>query len=293
VLETRRFFDAGLFPVAANLAPGAPAKTKDDMPEHKRPRTLDPQVELGLNREQLPEHVAIIMDGNGRWARSRGMHRVQGHVQGASTVREVVTYAARLQISALTLYSFSMENWKRPRQEVDALMDLYVENLIKERQTILENNIRFRQIGRRENLPEKLIHELNKTESLSSRNNGMYLVLAINYGSRQELVDAFRALARRVKEGELQPEQIDEQLISQSLYTADLPDPDLLIRTAGEMRLSNYLLWQISYAELYVTDVFWPDFSTEQFKKAMQAFAARERRFGAIDSSGRQSDLAE
>ncbi len=256
------------------------------MSDPKHPQPLDPQVELGLTRQQLPQHIAIIMDGNGRWARYRGMHRVQGHVQGAATVREIVTYCARLQIPALTLYSFSAENWKRPRQEVDALMNLYVENLIRERQTILENNLRFKQIGRRERLPENLLRELDKTESLSARNTGMFLCLAINYGSRQELVDAFRTLAHKIREGTLAPDEIDEQTISQALYTADLPDPDLLIRTAGEMRLSNYLLWQISYAEFYVTNIFWPDFTPEHLKKALQVFANRERRFGGVDTFG-------
>jgi undecaprenyl diphosphate synthase len=245
---------------------------------------LDPRTELGLDREQLPRHVAIIMDGNGRWANQRGLARINGHVEGAAGVREIITHCARLKLQALTLYSFSAENWKRPRAEVDALMGLYVEYLIKEREEIMENNVRLIQIGRREGLPEPVLHELGITQEVSRSNRGLTLCLAINYGSRGEIVDAVRSLARRVAAGELTPEAIDEATIGNSLYTAGVPDPDLLIRTAGEMRVSNFLLWQISYAEFYVTDVLWPDFRKEHLNDALRAYAARDRRYWAVKS---------
>lgn len=244
---------------------------------------LDTIKELGLARERLPQHIAIIMDGNGRWARQRNLPRVRGHVKGAESVRAIVTHCARLQIDTLTLYSFSTENWKRPREEVDALMALYVENLVRERDELMANQIRLVQIGRREYLPEDVLRELEKTESMSAGNRGLRLVLAINYGGRDEIVDAVRELARKVRDGRLEPEAIEEGDISAALYTRGIPDPDLLIRTAGEMRVSNFLLWQISYSELYVTDVLWPDFRCEQLNEAIRVYAARERRFGAVN----------
>lgn len=243
---------------------------------------LDPQAVLGLTPDQLPRHVAIIMDGNGRWAKQRGLPRVQGHEEGARIVREIVTESARLGIGCLTLYSFSLENWKRPLDEVAHLMDLYYRYLISERDTIMENDVRFRQIGRREGLPEQVLAELDRTTELSRNNGGMTLCLALNYASRAELVDAVQRIADRVARGELRPDQIDEMLISDSLYTAGLPDPDLLIRTSGELRISNFLLWQISYSELYVTDTHWPDFHREHLHEALKAYAARQRRFGAV-----------
>lgn len=243
---------------------------------------LDPQQELGLSREQLPRHVAIIMDGNGRWANLRGKPRIQGHVEGAANVREIVTHCARLKLDALTLYSFSTENWKRPKAEVDALMELYAEYLIHERQTVMENNVRLIQVGRRQGLPEPVLRELDITQEVSRANTGLTLCLAINYGSRLEIVDAVRAIADKVKTGTLSPQDIDESMIGAHLYTAGVPDPDLLIRTAGEMRISNFLLWQISYAELYVSDVLWPDFRKEHLNEAIRNFAARQRRFGAV-----------
>ncbi|GMU23415.1 MAG: isoprenyl transferase [Phycisphaerae bacterium] len=245
---------------------------------------LDPREELGLQREQMPRHVAIIMDGNGRWANARGLPRINGHIEGAAGVREIITHCARLHLEALTLYSFSAENWKRPRAEVDALMELYVEYLMKEREEIMENNVRLIQIGRRQGLPDAVLRELDKTQSLSAANTGLALCLAINYGSRLEIVDAVRSIAARVKAGELEPDDVDEATIGEHLYTAGVPDPDLLIRTAGEMRISNFLLWQISYSELYVTDVLWPDFRKEHLNEAIRGYAARDRRFGAVKS---------
>ena len=241
-----------------------------------------------LPRERFPRHIAIIMDGNGRWAVRRGLERVKGHQQGAVTVRNVVTECARLRKDHggpdfLTLYSFSVENWKRPIDEVSFLMTMYIEYLQKERRTMMENNIKFRQIGRLENLPEPVLEEMNRTLEETKDNDGLTLVLALNYGSRTEITDAVREIARKARDKELRPEEIDEQTISDHLYTAGMPDPDLLIRTAGEMRVSNYLLWQISYAELFVSDVLWPDFGVNDLHGAIRAFSQRNRRFGALD----------
>jgi undecaprenyl diphosphate synthase len=238
--------------------------------------------------EKFPRHVAIIMDGNGRWAVRRGLERVKGHQEGAKSVRDVVTECARLRKhhggpDYLTLYSFSLENWKRPTSEVSFLMQMYIDYLRSERSTMMENNIRFRQIGRLENLPDPVLDEVNVTLEETKANNGLTLVLALNYGSRAEITDAVREIAEQVKRGELDPRDVSEQLIADHLYTAGMPDPDLLIRTAGEMRVSNYLLWQISYAELVVSDVLWPDFGVAELHAAIRAFAARNRRFGALD----------
>lgn len=243
---------------------------------------LDPQEALGVSRDRLPRHVAIIMDGNGRWARQRELSRMQGHEQGAKSVRRIVTHCARLGIEALTLYSFSTENWKRPREEVDFLMGLYVTYLIAERDTIMDNNVRFAHLGRREGLPESVLSEMDRTVALSRENTGLTLCLALNYGARNELVDAVRGLAREVQAGRLVPADVDEELIGRHLYTAGLPDPDLLIRTANERRLSNFLLWQISYAELHVSSKLWPDFDVEDLNAALKDFAGRERRFGDV-----------
>src|SRR5262245_11221855 len=235
-----------------------------------------------LETPSLPRHIAMIMDGNGRWARERGLERIEGHIRGAETVRRVVEECCRLGIGQLTLYSFSSENWKRPKQEVDFLMSLLKQYLIAERPEIMKQKIRFRVIGRRTELAPEVVHEIEVTERLSANNAGTTLALAVNYGSRAEIVDAVRLIAQRVRRGELEPSGIDETTISNSLYTGGMPDPDLLIRTAGEMRVSNYLLWQISYAELWVTPVYWPDFSTEVFHTALRDYAARERRFGGL-----------
>lgn len=245
---------------------------------------LDPVEVLGLEPARLPRHIAIIMDGNGRWARERGLPRIEGHRHASEAVRAVVTQCARLGIECLTLYSFSIENWKRPRDEVDGLMALYAEYLVKERQEILDNDIRCVQIGRRDRLPAAVLRELDQTQEVSRTNRGMVLALALNYGSRTEILDAVRVLIERVRRGELEPDAIDEHAFSSALYTAGLPDPDLVIRTAGEMRISNFLLWQISYAELFVTPVLWPEFGIAELHEAIQAYAHRERRFGAVTS---------
>jgi undecaprenyl diphosphate synthase len=238
--------------------------------------------------ERIPRHIAVIMDGNGRWAVRRGLERIRGHQEGAKTVRSIVTECARLRKERggpdfLTLYSFSLENWKRPATEVTFLMQMYIDYLRAERITMMENNIKFAQIGRLDNLPDPVLDEVNITLDETKNNNGLTLVLALNYGSRAEIVDGVRAIAEKVKGGEIDPRDIDEETISEHLYTSGMPDPDLLIRTAGEMRVSNYLLWQISYAELYVSNTLWPDFAENDLHEAIRAFATRNRRFGALD----------
>lgn len=248
-------------------------------------RSQDQLAELGIPPERMPRHVAIIMDGNGRWAQRRGRERVAGHEAGAETVRKIVTHSARLGLDCLTLYSFSTENWNRPVEEITHLMKLYVKYLIKERDELMENDIRLIQLGRREGLPDEVLVELDRTVELSKGNKGMTLCLALNYSSRSELTDAVQSIVKRAVAGELKASEITEQTITDSLYTAGLPDPDLLVRTAGEMRVSNFLLWQISYAELHVTDVFWPDFGPDDFNLALKVFASRERRFGGLSSS--------
>ena len=243
-------------------------------------------AQLGLPRAALPRHVAMIMDGNGRWARRQGRSRLYGHQQGAKAVRAIVTECARLQLDVLSLYSFSLDNWKRPAEEVDALMALYVEYLIAERPTMMRNDVRFVPIGRREGLGRRMLEEMDRTTQMTAGNGGLTLALALNYGGRAEVTDAVRSIARQVQTGRLKPEDIDEQTISAHLYTAGLPDPDLLIRTAGEMRVSNYLLWQISYAELYVAEVCWPDFDVGALRTALHAYAARQRKYGALSGQG-------
>jgi undecaprenyl diphosphate synthase len=224
------------------------------------------------------------MDGNGRWAQDRGKPRVEGHLRGAEVVREVVTECCKLGLQQLTLYCFSAENWKRPAAEVEFLMGLLKEFLLSERQLILDENIRFRVIGRREPLPPDVLAEIDKSIHLSENNTGLTLCLAINYGGRDELVDAARAIADRARRGELAPEEINDETIAGALYTAGMPDPDLLVRTAGEMRVSNYLLWQISYAEIWVTSECWPDFGARLLREALRDFAKRDRRFGGLRS---------
>jgi undecaprenyl diphosphate synthase len=243
---------------------------------------------LDIPKDRIPRHIAIIMDGNGRWAVQRGLDRVKGHQEGARTVRTVVTECASLRKHQggpdyLTLYSFSLENWKRPADEVSFLMQMYIQYLRQERVTMMENNIRFKQIGRLDHLPEPVLEEVAITLDETKNNDGLTLTLALNYSSRAEITDAVRSIAEKVRAGELEPRDVEESTISNHLYTAGMPDPDLLIRTAGEMRVSNYLLWQISYAELFVSQVLWPDFAVEDLYAAIRSFAGRNRRFGALD----------
>ena len=243
-----------------------------------------PTLHIPWNR--MPHHIAIIMDGNGRWAQQRGEPRLAGHRHGSKAVRSVITECARLGIECLTLYSFSTENWKRPEDEVAGLMQLYARYLVKERPTIMEHNISVRHLGDADGLPDFVLTELNKTIELSAGNNGMVLCLALNYSGRSELVNAIKHIATDIGSGQLAPGAITEDLMDSYLDTAGLPDPDLLIRTAGEKRISNFLLWQISYAELYVTDIFWPDFDRDVLYAAIQEYATRNRRFGGLKPAG-------
>ncbi|MCH2160914.1 MAG: isoprenyl transferase [Phycisphaerales bacterium] len=236
----------------------------------------------GIAPEQLPRHVAIIMDGNGRWAQQRGLPRIEGHRQGAETVERIVTESRKLGLEALTLYSFSTENWKRPEAEIRFLMDLCVEHLQSQRSRLVEHGIRFRHVGRTRELPEVVVEEIRKSTEATKACTGLTLCLALNYGSRDELLDATAAIARKAQDGNLDPDSIDEDLFADHLYTRGLPDPDLLLRTAGEMRISNFLLWQISYAELVVTDTLWPDLQVEDFHAILRRYSDRERRFGGL-----------
>ena len=227
------------------------------------------------------EHLAIIMDGNGRWAKARGLPRTEGHRAGGETVRRVLQYCRNAGIRYLTLYAFSVENWKRPKEEVDALMNLLVAYLAGEESMLHQNQVRLRIMGRREDLPERAQAALKHVEEATAHYDSQ-LILCLSYGGRTEMVTAAQRLARRVAAGELSPEAIDEATFAEQLYLPDVPDPDLIVRTSGEMRLSNFLLWQASYAELYVTPVLWPDFSEADFKAALDAFEQRNRRYGGL-----------
>lgn len=241
------------------------------------------QVELEVPRERRPRHIAIIMDGNGRWAQRQGLPRIEGHRRGVESVRRATEECARLGIGQLTLYSLSTENWKRPKAETDFLMRLLAQYLIEERRTILRENIRLHLIGRRDRVPADVLAEADKTMELSRDHTGLRLCLAIDYGSRTELVDAARQLAREVAAGRLAPDEIDEARLAGALYTAGMEDPDLLVRTAGDFRVSNFLLWQISYAEIWVTEKSWPEFREPDLHQAIRDFAARDRRFGGLN----------
>jgi len=233
--------------------------------------------------KNIPRHVAIIMDGNGRWAKQRGKARIEGHRVGAESVRAIVRACGELGIEYLTLYAFSSENWNRPRAEVSALMHLLEFYLKQEIPELNKNNVRLTAIGRIHELPGSAQKQLAKSIEALSKNTGLTLVLALSYGGRAELVDATRSIAREVKAGRLDIADIDDKLISQHLYTRDIPDPDLLVRTSGEMRVSNFLLWQISYAEIYVTDVLWPDFRKPELEQACEEYGKRSRRFGLVN----------
>lgn len=233
-------------------------------------------------KKTLPKHIAIIMDGNGRWAKERGCNRLIGHQNGVVSVRKVTEAAAAIGIEYLTLYTFSTENWNRPQEEVNALMELLVENIEKETPTFHANNIRLLAIGDLNRMPEKAAAKLQKCMDETAQNNGLSLVLALSYSSRWELVDAIKKITDQVQNGNLSIEDIDEDLISRNLNTATIPDPDLLIRTSGEVRISNFLLWQIAYSELYFTPIHWPDFREEELYKAIIDYQNRERRFGKI-----------
>lgn len=239
---------------------------------------------LGLAIEQIPRHIAIIMDGNGRWAKQRSLPRVEGHREGARIIESIALHCVDLGIESLTLYSFSIENWKRPRAEINALMHIHSEHLVSIRPTLMKNNVKLLHLGRMAGLPETLRNDLRDTMEMTAANTGMKLALALNYGGRAEIADAARKIAQEYKNGELGLDDIDEQCVSNHLYGAGLPDPDLLIRTANEMRISNFLLWQISYSEFYVMETLWPSFTRESVEEAILAYAKRSRRFGTIEA---------
>jgi undecaprenyl diphosphate synthase len=234
-------------------------------------------------RGKLPRHIAIIMDGNGRWARARGVPRLMGHRAGRESVREVVKGCVALGVEVLTLYTFSVENWNRPRREVEALMAILKQTLRDERDELKANNVRLQVIGRPDDLPPPVRKAIEESEAFLSGSTGLRLILAMSYSGRAELVDAVRRIAADVGGSGADPDQVDEAFVARYLYTAGLPDPDLLIRTSGEMRLSNFMLWQLAYTELWITDTLWPDFRRQHLYDAVANYQARERRFGRID----------
>lgn len=248
-----------------------------------RHAAADPLAVLpDVHPARLPRHVAVIMDGNGRWAQERGFPRIFGHRNGAAAVRTLIDECGRLGVEVVTLYSFSQENWKRPREEIDGLMQLYAIYMEGESERLVRENIRFMQIGRREGLPDEVLRSVDALTARTAHCTGPTLCVAVNYGARGEIVDAARSLARKARDGQIDPEQIDDAMFERHLYTAGLPDPDLLIRTAGERRISNYLLWQISYAEIHVCDALWPDFDRAHLHAAIRDYASRSRRFGGL-----------
>lgn len=239
--------------------------------------------ELSVPKEQQPRHVAIIMDGNGRWAQALGLPRIEGHRRGVSSVRRTVEECARLGIGQLTLYCLSSENWKRPQIELDFLMHLLEQYMIEERSLLMEQDIVVSVIGRRDGIPQRVLDQVDKTIEMCSQNGGTRLCLAINYGGRGEIVDAVKRIAADVVAGKLAQEDVSEETVSAYLYTEGMRDPDLLVRTAGEMRISNFLLWQISYAELWVTERCWPEFEVTDLHAAIEDYAARDRRYGGLN----------
>jgi len=230
-----------------------------------------------------PKHIAIIMDGNGRWAQAQGLPRIEGHRRGVNTVRAISETATEFGIEAITLYCLSSENWKRPQAELDFLMHLLEQYLIEERRTIMDQSLRLSVIGRRDRLPQNVLTEMDKTLEMSARNPGTELVLAIDYGGRDEITKVTRDIAREVAAGKLELDEVDEDTISRRLYTAKLPEVDLMIRTGGDMRVSNFLLWQISYSEIWITEKCWPEFTREDFLSAIREFNSRQRRFGGLN----------
>lgn len=231
---------------------------------------------------EIPRHIAIIMDGNGRWAGARNLPRREGHRAGAESVEAVLRACGDIGVGYLTLYAFSSENWKRPESEIDALMGLLAHFLKEKTPTLMRNNVRLKVIGHLERLPERNRRQLRESVALTAANDGLTLVVALSYGSREEIVDAARALMRKAQEGELDPDRLDVETFSRHLYTADIPDPDLLVRTSGECRVSNFLLWQISYAEIVISEVLWPDFRREHLEAAIGEYQRRHRRFGGL-----------
>lgn len=248
----------------------------------KKPSAADMDILGSIDKERVPRHIAIIMDGNGRWAKKRGLPRAMGHRAGVETIREIVKASSTLGIQYLTLYAFSTENWKRPKDEVNTLMSLLIEFLRKEIKELHDNNVVIKTIGDISLLPESCINELNIACDLTKNNKGLCLILALNYGGRNDITKAVINIAKKVKEGTIEIEDIDEKLVSDNLYTKGIPDPDLLIRPSGEYRLSNYLLWQMSYTEFWFSDIYWPDFKPQHLYNAIFDFQSRNRRFGGV-----------
>lgn len=271
--------DTGTKPFTDSDAVEAYARIYAKFPETAQPEKLLPDI----HPMKIPRHVAVIMDGNGRWAEERGFPRIFGHKNGTASVRTAIQMSAQLGIEVLTLYSFSSENWSRPDDEIKALMELCIAYCDGEREHFVRHNICVRIIGRRTGLPDEVVSSLDRLEVATKGCTGLTLCLAVNYGSRDEIIDAVRSIAKQVAEGALDASAIDEDLISSALYTAGLPDPDMLIRTGGDFRVSNYLLWQIRYSELYVVDQYWPDFDEQAWLDAVRVYASRKRRFGGLD----------
>ncbi|OWY65299.1 isoprenyl transferase [cyanobacterium TDX16] len=240
------------------------------------------QLPLDLEKEKLPRHVAVIMDGNGRWAKKQGLPRIMGHKRGVDVLKDLLRCCRDWGIQALTAYAFSTENWGRPLEEVEFLMTLFERVLRKELQEMLEENVQIRFVGDLEALPRSLQSEIERSMAETRSNRGICFTVATNYGGRQEILHACRAIAQQVQQGLLQPEEIDKEIFERHLYTAGISDPDLLIRTSGEMRISNFLLWQMAYAEIYITESLWPDFNRTEFHRALAAYQQRERRFGKV-----------
>jgi undecaprenyl diphosphate synthase len=249
-------------------------------PELAKPGSKEYELLSAINPTKLPRHIAIIMDGNGRWAAKRGLPRISGHRAGVEAVRRVVEACAHLKIEVLTLYAFSAENWRRPEEEIEALWSLLREYLAREEKTLMENNILLHAIGRIEELPGKVKEGIKMTMAKTANNTGLKLFIALNYGGRGEIVDAVRKLCQLMREKKI--EKVDEELISSLLYTKDIPDPDILIRTSGELRVSNFLLWQIAYTEFWVTETLWPDFTKKELFAAIHDYQKRERRYGGL-----------
>jgi len=259
-----------------------------DLRKLAEPGSIEETLLDRVDFKRMPRHIAVIMDGNGRWARARNLPRVEGHRAGISSVREIVETAARLELGVMTLYAFSVENWKRPRYEVATLMMLLKEYLRKELATLMDNNIRFTAIGRVDGLDPSVQRELRYAEDQTARNSGLLFQIALNYGGRAEIVDTVNRIMGVLREREMSDAQIDEQFFADHLYTANIDDPDLLIRTSGELRVSNFLLWQIAYAEIHVTKVLWPDFRRRDLFEAIIDFQSRDRRYGGVDESDAQ-----
>ena len=244
---------------------------------------LGEQPVSSFNKENLPRHVAIIMDGNGRWAKEKGLPRIAGHWSGAEALRRVLEYCAKIEIEVLSVFAFSSENWKRPLQEVSAILNLLLYYLKVEAKSLHKNNVKITFTGDWEELPQKIADEIKACKEMTRDNTGIILNIALNYGSRREIVKACKKLCQNVKDGVIKLQNIDENIFEKFLYTSDIPDPDLLIRPSGELRISNFLLWQIAYSELWFTDTYWPDFTPEDISKALDDYRRRERRFGGLN----------